>query len=100
VSKALNAQYTFGCDPHYLQLHVDTYMKLDPAATLYFFPLERVVTIADVMPYDEYLETRFYGEWAQPQGWVDWANVLLEKSATSFSPLSVYRKPGERPRRR
>src|SRR3954471_616779 len=43
------------------------------------------------MPYEEYLDTRFYREWAQPQGWVDSANAVLDKSATSFALFSVYR---------
>jgi hypothetical protein len=43
------------------------------------------------MPYDEYLETRFHKEWAQPQGWVDWVSAVLEKSATSFAFMSVIR---------
>ena len=29
VSKAGNAHYTFGCNPHYLQLYLDRYAKLD-----------------------------------------------------------------------
>jgi DNA-binding CsgD family transcriptional regulator/PAS domain-containing protein len=83
--------YTFGCDPHYLQLQIDTYAKFDPTTALFFFPPEQVASIADVMPYDEYLETRFYREWAQPQGWVDSASAVLDKSVTGFVLLSVYR---------
>jgi DNA-binding CsgD family transcriptional regulator len=91
VSRDLAAHYTFGCDPHYLQLHVDTYMRLDPTSTMFFFAPEQVVSIPDLMPYEEYLDTRFYREWAQPQGWVDSANAVLDKSVTSFALLSVYR---------
>ena len=32
------------------------------------------------MPYDEYRQGRFYQEWLRPQGWVDAAYVVLEKS--------------------
>src|SRR3954453_4442265 len=91
VSKDLNVCYTFGCDPYYLQLQRDTYIKLDPTAALIFSPPEQVVTITDLMPYEEYLDPRFYREWAQPQGWVDSANAVLDKSVTSFALLSVYR---------
>jgi DNA-binding CsgD family transcriptional regulator/PAS domain-containing protein len=91
VSKHLNACYTFGCDPHYLQLQIDTYAKFDPTTALFLFPPEQVASIADVMPYDDYLETRFYREWAQPQGWVDSASAVLDKSVTGFALLSVYR---------
>jgi DNA-binding CsgD family transcriptional regulator len=91
LSKAANAHFTFGCDPHYLQLQIDTYAKFDPTAALMFLPPEQVASIADFMPYDEYLETRFYREWAQPQGWVDSASAVLDKSTTGFAFLSVYR---------
>jgi hypothetical protein len=72
VSKSGNAHYTFGCNSHYLQLYLDRYAKLDPTTTLFFFAPEQVASVADFMPYDEYLETRFHKEWARPQGWVDW----------------------------
>jgi DNA-binding CsgD family transcriptional regulator/PAS domain-containing protein len=91
LSKAANAHYTFGCDPHYLQLQIDTYAKFDPTAALMFLPPEQVASITDFMPYHEYLETRFYREWAQPQGWVDSASAVLDKSTTGFAFLSVYR---------
>ena len=91
VSKDLNACYTFGCDPHYLQLHIDTYVKFDPTATLFFFPSEQVASIADIMPYDEFLQSRFYREWAQPQGFVDSASAVLDKSVTAFALICVYR---------
>ncbi len=92
VGSAGNALYTFGCDPQYLQLFLDGYWKLDPTTPLLFFASQVVASIADLMPYDEYLETRFHKEWAQPQGWVDWISAVLEKSATSFAFLTVVRK--------
>jgi hypothetical protein len=91
VSRAGNAHYTFGCNPHFLQIYLDRYAKLDPTTALFFFAPEQVASIADFMPYDEYLETRFHKEWVRPQGWVDWVSAVLEKSATSFAFMSVIR---------
>jgi DNA-binding CsgD family transcriptional regulator len=91
VSRAGNAHYTFGCNPHFLQIYLDRYAKLDPTTALFFFAPEQVASIADFMPYDEYLETRFHKEWARPQGRVDWVSAVLEKSATSFAFMSVIR---------
>src|SRR5262245_26044366 len=66
------AAYQSGFDPRYVQLYFDKYIKFDPTLTAYFFAeIEQPVATADVMPYDEFLETRFYKEWAQPQGLVD-----------------------------
>ena len=91
ISKAVVAHYTSGCDPHFLRLHCDTYMKLDPTSTMYFCAPGRVMTISDIMPYEDYLESRFFKEWAEPQGWVDSVNAVLEKSLTEFAIFSVYR---------
>src|SRR5947199_1535065 len=46
---------------------------------------------ADVVPYDEFVATRFYREWAQPLGLVDCVNVVLEKSVTSVAAFIVFR---------
>jgi PAS domain-containing protein len=43
------------------------------------------------MPYQEFLETRFYTEWAQPQGLVDGLNAVLDKSVTSAALFVVFR---------
>jgi len=40
VSKAGNAHYTFGCNPHYLKLYLDQYAKLDPTTAMFFFATE------------------------------------------------------------
>jgi DNA-binding CsgD family transcriptional regulator/PAS domain-containing protein len=94
VSTAGNAHYTFGCDPHYLQLFLDGYWRFDPTTPLLYFAPDQVASIADLMPYEDYLETRFHQEWARPQGWVDWISAVLEKSATSFAFMTVVRKKG------
>ena len=83
VSRFGNAYYHVGVDPHYLQIYSKTYSKLDPMATLPFFDVGQIVSIADLVPYDEFCQGRFYQEWARPQGWVDAANAVIEKSATS-----------------
>jgi len=58
-----------GIDPHYRDLYFDTYVKLDPTTTGHFFAeLDAPVATNDIIPYQEFLETRFYREWARPQG--------------------------------
>ena len=37
---------------------------------------------SDLIPYEEFEETRFYKEWVAPQGFVDVIGANLEKSAT------------------
>jgi DNA-binding CsgD family transcriptional regulator/PAS domain-containing protein len=81
-----------GTDPHYVRLYFEKYVALDPTTTGQFFAeVEQPIAIADLMPYDQFLETRFYREWVRPQGLVDCVNVVLEKSLTSMAMFCVFR---------
>jgi DNA-binding CsgD family transcriptional regulator len=92
VSGAGNIYHEFGTDPHYRQLYFDKYVKLDPATTGHFFAeVEQPISVTDLMPYDEFLESRFYREWVQPQGVVDFLAVVLDKSVTSVAMFGVFR---------
>jgi len=91
VSKSGNAHYHVGVDPHYMRLYRESYWKLDPMGALSFCDVEQIASISDLVPYDEFREGRFYREWVRPQGWVDAANAVLEKTATSCAYLSVIR---------
>src|SRR5262245_62069470 len=67
-----------GIDPQYRELYFDEYIKLDPTTTGFFLaPIGEPVATADIIAYDEFRATRFFKEWAQPQGLVDCANVVL-----------------------
>lgn len=91
VSKSGNVFYQSGVDPYFVRLYSETYWKFDPVASLPDCELEQIVSIPDLVPYDEFKAGRFYREWAQPQGWADAANAVLEKSATCCAYLSILR---------
>jgi DNA-binding CsgD family transcriptional regulator len=78
ISKSGVTHYYCGADPHYIQLYSDTHSKFDPLDCLP--PLGQVVSIPDLVAFDEYRHGRFYQEWLRPQGCVDAANVVLENS--------------------
>src|SRR5262245_30794416 len=81
-----------GIDPHYMQLYLDQYVKFDPTSAAEFFvEVGQPTATADLIPYDEFLQTRHYQEWARPQGLVDHLRVALEKSATSITFFGVFR---------
>src|SRR5262249_32326077 len=81
-----------GIDPHYMELYLEQYVKFDPTSTAEFFvAIEQPTATADLMPYDEFLETRHDREWARPQGLVDHLRVALEKSATGITFFGVFR---------
>ena len=69
--------YSCGVDPHIVQTYTETYAKFDPMASLPRFG--QIVSIPDLVSYDEYRQGRFYQEWLRPQGWADAAIVMLEK---------------------
>jgi DNA-binding CsgD family transcriptional regulator/PAS domain-containing protein len=91
--KSGNVYYHDGAmDPRYTQLYFDKYVKLDPFTTAHFFAeIEEPIAATDVIPHDEFLATRFYKEWARPQGLVDFMSAALEKSATSVAMFGVFR---------
>jgi hypothetical protein len=93
MRKTLNVYYDDGgLDPHYKQLYFDKYVKLDPSTTGHVFAeIEQPVSTADLVPLDEFVETRFYKEWAQPQGLVDFVCAVLDKSATGAAMFGVFR---------
>jgi DNA-binding CsgD family transcriptional regulator len=92
TAKSGNLYYDFGTDPYYTKLYFEKYVRLDPITTGHLVAdIEQPVATADLMSYDEFLETRFYREWAQPQGLVDFVSAVLDKSATSIAMFGVFR---------
>jgi DNA-binding CsgD family transcriptional regulator len=92
TSKTGSVAYSYGIDPRYTQLYFDKYVKLDPCTTGHFFAeIEEPVATADLIPYNEFLETRFYREWARPQGLVDFVASVLDKSVTNAAFFGVFR---------
>src|SRR4051794_23027842 len=81
-----------GITPYFRKLYFDQYVMLDPATTGHFFAdVEQPVAIEDCISYDEFLETRFYREWARPQGLVDFVSTVLDKSETNVAMFGVFR---------
>ncbi|HKF99969.1 MAG TPA: helix-turn-helix transcriptional regulator [Xanthobacteraceae bacterium] len=92
ATKTGNIHYTWGVDRHYGRLYYDRYIKYNPFTTAQlFFDVEEIISVGDIVPHEEFRETLFYKEWAQPQGWIDAASAILEKSATSYAAVSVIR---------
>lgn len=79
-------------DPHYIDLYFRKYIKLDPASTRQFFAeIDHPMATADLIPYEDFVTSRFYREWARPQGLVDFITVALDKSATGAIMFGVFR---------
>lgn len=98
TSKTGTAAYTWGIEPAYVQSYFTQYIKLDPATSAHYFAeVEQPVASADFIAREELLETRFYREWAQPQGFVDFAASVLDKGKTSTALFGVFRHERDGP---
>jgi DNA-binding CsgD family transcriptional regulator/PAS domain-containing protein len=92
ASKTGKSHHTWGFDRRYGWLYYDRYIKYNPFTTAQvFFDVEEVISVADIVSHEEFRETLFYKEWVRPQGFVDVASAVLEKSATSYAAISVIR---------
>ncbi len=91
MSKSGNIYYQAGVEQRFVELYSETYWKCDPVVSLLDREVEQIISVPDLVPYDEFCAGRFYREWAEPQGWIDAASVVLEKSATSCAYLTVVR---------
>jgi DNA-binding CsgD family transcriptional regulator len=79
-------------EPYYRQLYFEKYVKLDPLNTGHFFgEIGRPVSTKDLIDYEDLLETRIYKEWAEPQGLVDFAAVILDKSPSTAALFGIFR---------
>jgi DNA-binding CsgD family transcriptional regulator len=86
-----DVKFDVGIDAHYRQLYFDKYITLDPATTGHFFAeIGEPFATGDVLPYAEFTKTRFFQEWVRPQGLVDFATAVLDKSATSVAMFGVF----------
>lgn len=93
ASKSGNIYYDDGgLEPRYVTLYFNKYVKLDPVTTgHYFSEIGEPTATADIMPYEEFLETRFYREWVRPQRLVDHLTAVLERSPASAALFGVFR---------
>jgi DNA-binding CsgD family transcriptional regulator len=79
-------------EPYYKRLYFEKYVKLDPLNTGHFFgEIGKPVSTKDLINYEDFLETRIYKEWAEPQGLVDFAAVTLDKSPSTAALFGIFR---------
>ncbi|MBX9842722.1 MAG: helix-turn-helix transcriptional regulator [Xanthobacteraceae bacterium] len=93
ANKAGNVYYDDGgISSHYKAIYFEEYVKIDPANAAHFFSdIEVPVSTTDIMPYDEFADTRFFREWVKPQGLVDFISAPLERTATSAALFGIFR---------
>jgi DNA-binding CsgD family transcriptional regulator len=81
-----------GIEESMTRLYNDKYSQLDPCAIdHYIAPVGEPRATADILPYEEFLQTRIYRELIKRYGLVDGMTTALDKSATSVASVSVFR---------
>ncbi len=84
--------FSWGDDPYYTRLYFDEYVKIHPLLPqLMFLPAGKIFSIEDILPFEQFHASRFYKEWAEPQGYFDAVSVMVEKSGPSIAHLTVPR---------
>jgi len=92
VGKCAELYFTSAHDPEYRQLYFDSYFKINPLfPTVVFCEAEKSLSIADVVPREEFCKTKFSREWLAPQGYVDAVFSVVEKSRTGCALFTVIR---------
>ena len=92
VRKIGNSYYHFGIDRRFERLYFEKYIKFDPLSAAYLtLKVGDVSSSSIIIPPAEFFETRFYREWARPQGLVDNVFAILERSPTSIAAFIVFR---------
>jgi DNA-binding CsgD family transcriptional regulator len=94
--------YEHGIEPAYRRLYLDQYIKLDPAPTRHctatraatrriFSDIGQPIAATDLISPAGLVETRFYREWARPQGLVDFVGAVLDNSVEGAAMFGVFR---------
>lgn len=92
--KDVDAQHVFVPHSFGVQwpLPVHLFRQIYPKAVgLFRGEIEQLVSIRDLMPFDELMQTGFYEEWVRPRRLVDFVSAILDKSATSVAIFGVFR---------
>ena len=94
--KGASIYYQFGTDPGYRQLYLEKYVTIDPLFGTYFvLDVGEVFSTSTIMSHAEFMDSRFYKEWIQPQGWIDNIGVYLDRAPEGHAAFAVFRNERE-----
>lgn len=90
--RVASAAYIFNGEESWARAYDRTYIKLDPTYIGFnLAPIGGAISTTDVLPYAEFVKTRFYREFAKPQGYVDSIGILVDRGPASATVLCVVR---------
>ncbi len=83
-------QIEVGTDPEWQRKLREHYVAASPfMGVTHHLDAGDIVAVGDVIDYAEFLEGRFYQEWAAPQGWPDIIMAVAAKERDRFSWLGI-----------
>jgi DNA-binding CsgD family transcriptional regulator len=81
-----------GTDPRYEQMYFSKHIRVDPTTTGHLLAdVGQMVSLRDIMPWGEFVESRFHREWSRPQDLVDCLSTPLDKATGSAALFGVFR---------
>lgn len=84
--------HQWGDDPTRQLLYAEKYAPINPLLTAgWFAEIDRAFCVNSFMDPDEFRQTRFFKEFAAPQGWCDIVGATLQKSAQRYTAVSATR---------
>lgn len=84
--------HDWGDNPDYVRNYLERYAALNPFfPAISFVPTGIVFSGGDIIPHEEFAQTRFYQEWVAPQGFIDVIGVNLHRFAVGVAAFSVRR---------
>jgi DNA-binding CsgD family transcriptional regulator/PAS domain-containing protein len=90
------ARYNWNMPAESLATYFNDYVRFDPVTvSQFFFQVGDIYSITDLMPYQEFVATPVYQQWAKPNGWVDHLAATLDKSANGFALFGVFRSESQ-----
>ena len=85
-------QFSWNDDPHWTQLYFNQYIQYNPVIPIWSMTeVEKLLSIRDIIPWEEWVETKFYQEWMKPQGYVDNLFANLDRAEQRWATVAVTR---------
>jgi AraC-like DNA-binding protein/DNA-binding CsgD family transcriptional regulator len=92
ASKTGGILQAHGIEHRYRESYFKDYIKLDPTTTgVLLSKVGEPTSGYDFLSRNEFVQTRFFQEWVRPQGMVDAATAVLERSTATAALFSVFR---------
>ena len=92
--KDVGAQHVFVPHSFGVQwpLPVNLFRQIYPVYVGHFQgEIEQLISIRELIPFDQLMQTGFYEEWVRPRRLVDFVSAVLDKSATSAAIFGLFR---------